>query len=445
MSDSVNYPDVLGAITGGPRVNVGVVQAAVALRPRVIWAGRAFEVIVLLQNASDVDVDVIATLRLPEQDASKKKGRFLTKSKRLLVGLKPAETGYVAMPAMTLADATPSDQYKLEIELDVKPLSKPARIRSADGGGAFDAALLNPEKQALLDELKGLTYSTKKLLGRNVLELQLPVMAGSVGQLKDFKAGWFSICRLSDYADLRPMMHRYGDMIISQVLPHLKRNELYKPFLQQTTNRWKAAGVDLQNAELVLITKLMTIILEYATPNETAHGYIAAGEYAIKPLLERNPLLMERQPVLPYWFSAMLRAIDEDPKVVTQPVSYIDHQLYDDVLRDAIQHGFDLVETATGEDLGTRTEMQVYAQQIIDALHGVNTIDMSRMYLPLILAGLLISERMPVSKETPHDLLAQVAQLVEKRRDEADEDEYPIYDMANDIINRTGMKYGIRT
>lgn len=444
MGDSVNYPDVLGAITGGARVNIGVIQAAVALRPRVIWAGRAFEVIVLLQNASDVDVDVIATLKLPEQDVKKQRERFVTKSKRLLVGLKPAEVGYVALPAMTLADAAPSDLYRIEVELEVKPLAKPSRIRSADGGGAFDPDLLYEDKRLLYDELKDLIFSTKKLLGRNVLEVPLPVMPGRVGQLVDFKPGWVSLCRLGDYRDVRPMLHRYGDVFITQVLPHLKRNELYKPLLQQTTHRWQAAGFDLQGAELVLITKLMTIILEYATPNETAHGYIAAGEYAIKPLLERSPLSLEASPALPNWFAAMLRAVDEDPNAAAHPVGYIDHALYDEVLRDAIMHGFDLVENATGEDLGTRSEMELYAQEIIDALHRQKTVEISRIYLPLILGGVLISERLPVSKETPHDLLVDIAQRVEMRREQAHENEYPIYDMAMDIINRTGMKYGIR-
>jgi hypothetical protein len=90
MSDHVNYPDVLGAITGGARCNIGVAQAALAVRPRVVRAGRPFEIILLLQNASGVDVDVTMTLHLPEVDAQKQRGKFVSKTTRLVIGMASA-------------------------------------------------------------------------------------------------------------------------------------------------------------------------------------------------------------------------------------------------------------------------------------------------------------------------------------------------------------------
>ena len=79
-----NYPDILGAITGGLRCNINVVQLALAVRPRVVRAGRPFEAILLVQNASDVNVDVTATLHLPDKDAAKQKNQFTSHHVRLV-------------------------------------------------------------------------------------------------------------------------------------------------------------------------------------------------------------------------------------------------------------------------------------------------------------------------------------------------------------------------
>ena len=100
MSDSQpdNLPDLLGAVTGGDRLNLDVMQCALGVRPSSIPAGKPFEAILLLQNASDVNVDVTAVVRLPEQDAKGKRNRFIVKRERLVVGLRPAEVGYMTLP-----------------------------------------------------------------------------------------------------------------------------------------------------------------------------------------------------------------------------------------------------------------------------------------------------------------------------------------------------------
>ena len=64
-SSALNYPDILGFITGGPRLNAGVVQIALATRPRVVRAGRPFEAILLIQNACDANAVSYTHLTLP--------------------------------------------------------------------------------------------------------------------------------------------------------------------------------------------------------------------------------------------------------------------------------------------------------------------------------------------------------------------------------------------
>ena len=108
MIDSVEYPDVLGAVTGGTRVAMGVMQFALALTTDVIAAGRASEAILLVQNASDHKVEIAALLHLPDHDAKRQKGRFISRSARVAVPVQPGEVGYISLPFGVLPDTATS-------------------------------------------------------------------------------------------------------------------------------------------------------------------------------------------------------------------------------------------------------------------------------------------------------------------------------------------------
>lgn len=186
------YPDILGFLTGGPRYNVSVVQFALATSPRVVRAGRPFEAIVLMQNASDVDVDVTATLQLPKKDVTGQSDVFKANADRLVVGLRPAEVGYVKLPIMCELETAIHEGYDLGVDVKVKPLGKPQRIRSAEGNGAIPA--LPDHSMYEIRELGQLVFSAEKSFGLgNVLQTSFSVMPGKIGRLSDLSAGWVSL------------------------------------------------------------------------------------------------------------------------------------------------------------------------------------------------------------------------------------------------------------
>lgn len=444
MSEQVNYPDVLGTITGGARVNVGVAQAALAVRPRVVRAGRPFEVLLLLQNACDVDVDVTATLHLPEVDAKKQRGRFVTKNTRLVIGMAAAEVGYLVLPATTLPDTAPSDAYKIAVEVDAKPLRKPRRVREPEGGGEFSPEFLKPDAREQVESLRSLTFSTARRLGRGTLEAPLSLMSGTLGQIVDFKPGWVSICRLTDYADARPLLHHYGDLLRTTVLPRLKRHEVYPTLLQTTKTAFANAGFPLQEAEAVLITKLMVLILEYASPSENGHGYIAAGKYGVIPLIERNPLSLESAPQLPRWLLGMLQLVDRDARAADQPSMTLTRLLYEELLFDAALLAFELVERETGEDLGSAAETEGYSRALVHMIKNREGLNFSHVYMPLIMGGIIVNDKIPVSKQSPYDLLRSLSSAMESRAAASGDEEIPLIEMTEWLIDRAGQKYGFR-
>lgn len=437
-----NYPDILGHITGGERYNAGVVQVALAVRPRVPRAGRPFEAILLIQNASDVNVDVTATLHIPEQDAKKQKNRFMAKSNRLVVGLRPAEVGYVVLPISSMPDTAVSDQYKVGMGVEVKALGKPRRIRVQEGGGPVTAEYLSDEAATKLVELKKLTYSTAKrgLMG-TLLEAPFNILSAQMGQLADLKPGWVSLWKMSDYKDDRLLLEKYGSILADKILPSLKRDKLYPVLFQATQERFLATGYDIQPVEAHYITKMMVALLEAAAPPEEVFDPLGFDDYNVKRLLEKGT---DDPAALPSWCRGLLKAIDRDASAAENPALMLSTTLYDELLRDSIRQAFEMIVNATGEDLGSETDMIDYGERLIDDILKANKLTFLDVYLPLALGGVMAYDRAILAEEKVGEGLTEIFKQIKTRRSEVTEDNELVYRMAEQVIDRALQKFGYR-
>ncbi len=438
---SPTFPDILGYITGGKRHNINVAQVALAVRPRVVRAGRPFEAILLIQNASDVNVDVTATLQLPETDAKRKPKRFLTKSERLVVGLRPAEVGYVALPLSCLPDTAVGDGYKVGMTVEVKPLGKPKRVRAAEGGGEVVMEDLSDETVARLNDLKKLQFSAQKRgIMATTIEAGFAVMSAQIAHIIDFKPDWVSLWKISDHRDDGLLVERYGDGLQLQVLPLLKRELVLQPLHDETLRRFEQAGYPLQNAEAHYIAKLMTVILEMANPRDETVDPLADPLYNVALTLKKHAE-GEKLP-LPSWCKAMLRGLDRQPG--TQPLDLLTTTIYDDLLRDAIRAGFHCVTQTTGEALGSESEMTSYGERVIGDLTGSGVRSFTDVYLPLVLGGVIFYDRALADDEQVGEALKGIAAALRARQSEVNEDNEVIFQMAVKIIDQTIFKYGYR-
>ncbi len=446
MADKApNYPDLLGSITGGSRYNVNVAQVALGLRPRNVRAGRTFEVILLIQNAADVDIDVTATLQLPAQDAKKKPKRFIAKSERLVVGLRPAEVGYVVLPVTTLPDTAISD-YKVGVSVEVKAQGKPRRIRANEGGGLVDPQHLSEEILSNLNDLKKLSYSTSRrgLMGA-VLEAPFNVMSAQIGQLVDLKAAWVSLWKMSDHRDDSLLLTQYASQLQTDVLPKLKRDFLYQPLFDTTEQRFAEAGYELQTAEAHYITKLLVYLLEMASPDENTPNYLSDARYDVQLALKRVLRGEQEALSLPAWCKGMLKAIEANPLSVEQPAVALAGTAYDDLLRDAMSLGFQMITTSTGEKMGSEDDMREYAEKVIGKLQaGQPTLGFSDVYLPLLLGGVIIYDRAVLKTEQVGDMLTELSRIVKSRYAEVSTHDEMVYHMTEQVVDRALQKFGYR-
>ncbi|HRF98520.1 MAG TPA: hypothetical protein PLZ51_25105, partial [Aggregatilineales bacterium] len=347
MADKSNiaYPDVFGYITDAERITVGVVQVALATRPRIVQAGRQFEVILLMQNASDSTADVTVTLQLPEKDHAGKKGRFITGQDRLVVGLGAAEVGYAVMPMSTMPDCAIGENYIIGMDISVKVSNPKAnRVRPNSGGALFNPQKVADDVKGKIEDLRKLKFSTQKrgFLRGTVIETQITVMEGKLAKPPSFNSQWVTLWTLENQEDNDILLEKYAEILKLKVLPSLKKEVLYPPILEKLKETFRKAGYPLTPIEASCAARLMTLILEFAHPH-SKHGSMTAGEFDVSGMFkmrekDKKARVLETSEIavaLPKWLQGYLRILVQDERMGGVAPKAIPHFLFDDLMTDA--------------------------------------------------------------------------------------------------------------
>lgn len=446
MTETANYPDILGYITEGRRFNLNVLQLALGVRPRVVRAGRSFEVILLVQNASDVNIDLQVNMELPERDAKKQKGKFQTGKNRLVVGLRPAEVGYIKLPASCQPDTAVDDNYKISMEVKVKALEKPGRIRNAEGGGGVFINTLRPEVREELENLRKLSFSTEKRFGlRDVLEVSFGVMPGRLGQIANLQPGWVNLWSLSDHSDEEALLTRYGARLVERALPQLRGEQALTPLLEATQTHFSATGYTLHPGEALMIAKLLTFMLEMSAPSDDAIDYLDNPAFNIRDILEKHAAEEAENgaaPELPRWFDGLLHHVARNEELIRAPAQVVSKLLYLDLVRDVIPHTFRMLKIATGQELGTAEEIEAYADQLHRRLVEKQEMDFTHTYMPLVLGGIMVYDRIVGKDEELLESLRSVSDALMERDADLTDDDEPVFEIAKELINRHARQFG---
>jgi len=441
MAVTINYPDVLGYITNDIRANVGLVQLATTIRPPVIRAGRAFEMLMLIQNASDVPLDVTVTLKLPQKDAKGKKGRIVTKAQRLVISLDIAGVGLVTLPVSTTPDTAVFNGYKIGMEVKVEPTSKkkPRRIRLAEGGEQIDFEQMDEERQTLFEELKKLRWSAEQR--GNSLEATFMVMSGQVGQFADLKPSWTSLWTLADHVDDRLLFQRSSELFSEKILPTMTRRHIYpvvKKYVQEHFNKLSIKPIP---NELELITRLLSLVLEYANMSERTPNYFMGEDLNIRRYLENDYLDNPANPVyLPYWASKLVHVINAQAYAADYPVRAICHFAFNELMHDAMLLAFNQIEERLGIDIGSMDERNNYALHVLDSIEN-DVLDFNLFYMPLVLGGVILGDRVLVKDEKPNVLLPVMRKMVDERYSLRNEDNEQTFEMTNTLVEQMANKY----
>lgn len=436
------YPDVLGYLTGGVRALFNGVQAALAISPQDVRAGRPFHVLLLAQNATDVPVDLNATLNLPTTFLRRKTGRFAAPKDAHSVQLRPGEAGYLLMPVNSHPEAASGDHYKLGVTLRTQPQNQPRQVRSEIGGRLFDPQRLPEKRRATLEKLRQLEYVATKRLGREELEASFRVIPGSKIQTEaTTQGGWFSLWTLAEDGTPAMLLSQYGTLLRRVVFPKLKKSVMFEPLRKTTEDRFRKAGYALKPLEAVYIAKLLTLVVHMTDPDENTFDYLGSQRFNVTALLQHDLTDTLR---LPRWFEGLVRGIAHDETMAANPAAYICNRLYDLLLRDSIFFAFDLIRTTTGEDMGSEEEIRDYATSFLQRLNTQDSMDFAHVYLPLMMGGIILFDQVVAPDELLEETLRGMSEVLAMRDAEWSDENDLIFLMTKELVNRSSRLFGFQ-
>jgi hypothetical protein len=417
--EPVNYPDLLGLITNGKRLNIDVIQCAISTRPPKISAGQSFEVLLLIQNATDAALDITVNIKLPDRDAANQKDRFVSKRSRLLVGLHAAEVGYMHLPVACAPNTKPAHGYEIALEVKVDrhdKSQKPGRVRLPDGGGSMTLTALSADARSSIEQLHGLIWDVEGGK-RNTIVGTFDVGPPGLASLTSPEVGWSTLWTMADHLDDRALEARVRPHL-EVIMPTLTDKQAMAMPLLQATNHWfNEAGYALQPVEAVYIAKIMTLVLtELSIPKPT----------------KLNP-----NPEFPQWYRTLLHLLWQESGFRDYAVALVKDNLYPDLIADSIIYGFRMLSTVLAdEDFGTDEEVREYAAEISHYLRDQMRFDYHHVYLPLILAGVIANARVVFERENVRDTLNAISQAHDSRRAEQNSDNAFIGEILHKLIDR---------
>jgi hypothetical protein len=291
--------------------------------------------------------------------------------------------------------------------------------------------------------LKMLNFSIKKrtMFGSGI-EATFALAVAKDMPRNEVKAGWFSLWALGTDSDARPLLERFKGTLALSIIPGLEPVALYKALYPVTKERF-GKRYNIQPIEIHFITKLMIYILSIAPHPPLVYHYPEETMYTVMTIL-KNGWPTDGTPIpLPYWCRGLLHMIGMDEEVVKDPVLAFTGALYNELMRDAITHGFHIMSVATRREMASEHELKVYTDYLVQTIRrSKRPLTFTDVYLPMVLAGTVVAEDVFLPNEKPLDRCHDLIKLyTERAATERNPETETAFLMAEDVTNFALRRY----
>lgn len=378
---SLEYPDVLGdLIDARQRFEVRGLQYQMALQPATIAPGEITELCVWLQSCWDVSLEASIAVHLPARSSS----TLTMLQTTTKVPLEAAEVGRVCIPIAADAAIEPGE-YRLPVTTGVRFESRGRYVRSQGHEGCLG--------DSLLSFTTGLGLAATMVLGfaaKNQPEQELVLrIAGEPqpAQAPDLTPTYLSHWTVKDMP-VQGQAFRYVNEQRLHLLPKLAQPPLYLTFLKESQERLRDAGLPLHMGEALFLAKILTYSAEYLLRRKEWQDAILVPAYI---LAFRYDLPTE------------------------DPVTLICRADYARLARLAISVSFGLLRRHLGRDPWTPEEQLAVAGLVADRVERGGQLPAEFLYLPLLLGGILIADKMEMPGESTAESLDLLREAYQKR------------------------------
>lgn len=361
------FPDVLGAvIQQQPRVIMDGLEFAVGVFPRQSYLNQPVELVLVLQNMVEKKSQVRISVQLPKRTRQGDPLRFDIAQKDISQALGPGEVGLLRVPLMAHADSSADKNIPLRVNVSVK-LSGKQLVRPPGGGPTPSVVSVSPFKLQALREMTFVAPDPSAPAGRVDVPLSL-VRKTIPGRRPALTVSYESLWTSERFDETIRRVETVRDDAVRLARPGAT-GILGVAFMDAIEERFAARDMPLHPAEISAISKIMTYAVEDAPRREVG-------------------ILLENM----RWFNMMCQSLAHDPELIHIPrEELITRHAFEGVLFESVMLGFRLIEPRMKSQLGSQDERMSYATRLIKWLAGDGEPDLAYIYLPLVMAGLLVA------------------------------------------------------
>ncbi|MCA9894587.1 MAG: hypothetical protein KC615_16485 [Anaerolineae bacterium] len=362
MAFQLVYPDVLGSITSDKRFRFGPIQYAVGIFPRQVFVNQPTEIVVLVQNLVRDNVQIRLDIELPTRlpDGQMLNARLPKSEINELI-----PPGAVCVMHVPITVVAPVVDINIPIRVTMRITNQPKNqpIRPEQGGPPPSVLAISPFKAQVLKDVAYLPSDERTNHRHQVVFHLSPQKMPPVATPPQYQ---YEVLWSEVQAERETEMARQHLDLAQRVAT--SKDLTWEALGRATEERFASYGMPLHPGEVQMIARALAYVVEKA------------------PERERSLPLQNMR-----WFRTLCQLLVQDKSLAEKPRSeLVANELYDAVIYDAILMGFRLVQPRARLNLGHFGERSVYADRMMAWLQGSAKPDLSYIYVPLVMMGIVV-------------------------------------------------------
>lgn len=407
------YPDVLGAVTGGARINMEKLQCALGVSSRQVFLNQPFEAVLVMQSMIDQPLQVKVAMRLPTTD---KKGSVVvldTPKAQVSMTMQPGEVGVLRLPVIPRPPTPPGKDFPLRIAVRFRASDNAQFVRPPGGGAPPSVIAVSAFKLQVLREVtfSAHTWNESAEIITTYFDIAPRRIPGTSDTPKEkYEILWSQEQMPKEITQAKAFIEEAKHLADST-----HHGSAFHAFQEVIEERFATRDMPLHPGEVMSLAKIMAYTVDEA------------------PKMEQSVDVEETR-----WFMALCQVLAHDPELINADRhELIAHYVFDEVLYEAILMGFKILEHKVKENFGDAVERMDYATRVLNWLAGRGQPDLNYIYLPLAMAGLSISRLVRTSiTENPWDIVDGLTEASRGRIRLAAGETVTVFKMLEDLLNQ---------
>ena len=409
------YPDVIGAITGGRRINMEDIEVALGMFPSSAYINQPIEVVLVMQNMVDQPVQAKVAIRLPTADRKGNIAVIETAKAQVNVNLEPGEVSVLRMPVVSRPPTQAGKEFpvRVAIRYRVKDKDRAHAVRPPGGGAPPSVLSISPYKLQVLRDVKYGEHKWNDSTDILTTYFDLaPKVFPNTGEV--YKASLESLWTQSALKQEIQAAKEFEKEAM-ELAKTAAYGSAFPHFMDAVEHKFASRDMPLMPGEVRAIAKIMT--------------------YTVDDAVHREPdLIVENT----RWYRAMCQVLAHDPTLleIDRNVLITQH-VFEPVMYESILLAFKILQSRVRENLGTRDEQINYANRVMTWFSGHGEADLSYVYLPLVLCGLVAARWVKSTMmESPWDIIDELIEAYQARSRLIAGATDVVFDMLDELVEK---------